>query len=211
MAQYASPTEHESSIVVSNVANPIPLGLGALAFTTAVIGAVYAGFIVPTVGSGISIAVGAALFYGGIVQLLAGMWEFRKDNTIAATIFSSYGGFLIALGVVFVPGFGILNALNRAALMHPALGLFFLCWTIFTGVLFLGSLRSSIALLLVLILLFLSYLFLTIGELAGASAVLLIIGGWIGIACAIVAWYTALANMINSTNSPFRLPIGRLG
>lgn len=94
--------------------------------------------------------------------------------------------------------------------MHPALGLFFLCWTIFTGVLFLGSLRSSIALLIVLGLLFLSYLFLTIGELAGGYIPTLMIGGWLGIVCALVGWYTALAGMINSANGTFRLPVGQL-
>lgn len=209
MAQYASQADHEQAESMASIANPMPLGLSALAFTTAVLGSVYAGFIVPSVGS-IGIAVAAALFYGGLVQLLAGMWEFRKDNTIAATIFSSYGGFLIALGVIFVPGFGILSALTIALAMHPALGLFFLCWTIFTGVLFLGSLRSSIALLIVLGLLFLSYLFLTIGELAGGNIPTLVIGGWLGIVCALVGWYTALAGMVNSANGTFRLPVGQL-
>lgn len=196
--------------MASTIANPIPLGLSALAFTTAVLGCVYAGFIVPGVGTAISIAVGVALFYGGIVQILAGMWEFRKDNTIAATIFSSYGGFLVALGVVFIPGFGISSALSHASILHQALGLLFLCWTIFSGLLFLGALRTNIALLLVLLLLFLSFLFLTIGELAGANVAFLMIGGWLGIACAIVGWYTALAGMLRTTNSAFRLPMGWL-
>ena len=65
-------------------------------------------------------------------------------------------------------------------------------WTIFTAVLFLGALRTNAALLLTLLLLFIAYLFLTIGELAGANAVLLAIGGWFGVAYAIVGWYTAL-------------------
>src|SRR5947209_11068548 len=103
MAQYVSPADQSPAnqperveTTTSSVANPIPLGLSALAFTTAIIGCAYAGFIIPSVRSSLSLAVGAALFYGGIVQLLAGMWEFRKANTIAATIFSAYGGFLLA-------------------------------------------------------------------------------------------------------------------
>ncbi|HET9921716.1 MAG TPA: GPR1/FUN34/YaaH family transporter, partial [Ktedonobacteraceae bacterium] len=85
------------------------------------------------------------------------------------------------------------------------------CWTIFSGILFLGSLRTNVAMLLVLALMFLSYLFLTIGELAGASTVLLIIGGWLAIASAIVAWYTALADMLRVSRGAFQLPMGWLG
>ncbi|HLG64167.1 MAG TPA: acetate uptake transporter [Ktedonosporobacter sp.] len=210
MAQFASSrdysvTEHQAEPIATSIANPIPLGLGALAFTTAILGCVYAGFIVHT---SIAIVIGFALFYGGIVQLLAGMWEFRKSNTVAATVFASYGGFLLALGITFAPGLGIVGTLQNPSTAHAVLGLFFLCWTIFTGVLFLGSLRTSLAFLIVLALLFLSYLLLTIGELAGGSTVLLIIGGWLGIVCALVAWYTALASILRSVDGAFRLPVG---
>src|SRR3954451_24018200 len=37
-----------------------------------------------------------ALFYGGLAQLLAGMWEFRKANTFGAVAFSSYGAFWLS-------------------------------------------------------------------------------------------------------------------
>ena len=223
MAQYVSRTDqtgHDVSRVdqakrvepaVSTIANPVPLGLSAMAFTTAIIGCSYAGFIIPSIRAGTSLAIGAALFYGGLVQILAGMWEFRKNNTIAATIFTSYGGFLVAFGAVFMPGFGIFSILNNGALLHQALGLFFLCWTIFTGVLLLSSLRTNAALILTLLLLFIGYLLLTIGQLAGANTVLLAIGGWFAVACALVGWYTALAGMLDSTNSPVKLPMGWIG
>ena len=211
MAQYATDNKLErAESMATPVADPIPLGMSALAFTTAILGCIYAGFIVPSLGSTIRIAIGAALFYGGVVQILAGMWEFRKANTVAATIFSSYGGFLVALGVIFIPGFGIFSTISNTGIYHAALGLFFLCWTIFTGVLFLGALRTNVALLLVLVLLFLGYLFRTIGELAGGTSVLLAIGGWLSIACAIVAWYTALADMLRAANGPFQLPMGHI-
>jgi uncharacterized protein len=212
--QYISRTDQEQRVepVVSTIANPLPLGLSALAFTTAIIGCSYAGFILPSsLPSSLSLAVGAALFYGGIVQILAGMWEFRKDNTATATLFSSYGGFLLAFGVIFIPGFGIFNALNSASMLHPALGLLFLCWTIFTGILFLGSLRTNLAMILTLLLLFAAYLLLTIGQLASANSVLLAIGGWLGIVTALIGWYTALASMVNSANWAYRLPMGWIG
>ena len=209
MAQYAFEHEREQAeSMVTAVANPIPLGMGVLAFTTAILGCFYAGFIIPSFGPTIRIAVSAALFYGGIVQVLAGMWEFKKANTLAATIFSSYGGFLVALGAIFIPAFGLLGAIFATGIYRAALGLFFLCWTIFTGILFLGALRTNMALLLVLLLLFVGYLFLTIGQLAGGTPVVLTIGGWLIIVCALVAWYTALAELLESTGSAFRLPTG---
>jgi succinate-acetate transporter protein len=210
MAQFAAGTEHVEQPEVSAVANPMPLGMSAFAFTTALIGCIYAGFIVPSGGSSIALAAMAAIIYGGIVQLLAGMWEFRRDNTIAATLFSAYGGFLIAFGLAFVPTLGVASALTRAGVLHTALGLFFLCWTIFSAVLLLGSLRTNLAFLIVLALMFLSFLLLTIGELAGASAILLVIGGWLGIVSALVAWYVALAGMVNGGHSVFRLPTGAM-
>jgi len=211
MAQYAFEHEHEHEQVESvaiPVADPVPLGMSALAFTTAVLGCFFAGFIVPSLGPGIRIAVSAALFYGGIVQFLAGMWEFKKANTMAATIFSSYGGFLVALAAIFTPGVGIFGAVIGTGTYNAILGLFFLTWTIFTAVLLLGALRTSMALMLVLLLLFLGYLFLTIGQFAGGNLLLLHIGGWLLILCAVVAWYTALADLLRAAHGPFQLPMG---
>ncbi len=207
MAQITADSQHDEALV-ANIADPIPLGMSAFAFTTVIIGCVYAGFILPGVGKGISLAVATALLYGGLVQILAGMWEFKKNNTMGATIFTSCGGFLAAFGIVFLPAFGIEKALVANASLTPALGLFFLCWTIFSGILFLGSMRTSMAMLLVLILLFISFLLLTIGELGGANTVLLIIGGWFGIVSGLVAWYYALADMLRATRSWFQLPVG---
>src|SRR5579885_3057341 len=101
MAQFASTNQNEVEHVegvTTSIANPVPLGMSALAFTTAILGCTYAGFIIPSRSAGLGLAVAAALFYGGIVQILAGMWEFKKNNTFAATLFSSYGGFLVAFG-----------------------------------------------------------------------------------------------------------------
>jgi succinate-acetate transporter protein len=199
MAQYATQTgqqagqEQRAERMVSSITSPMPLGMIALAFATAIIGCAYAGFIIPSGRADTGLAVGAALFFGGLVQILAGMWEFRNDDTNLATIFTSYGGFLIAFGAVFIPGFGVFSTLANASTLHQALGLFFLCWTIISGVLFLGSLRTNVAMLLTLLLLFLAYLLLTIGQLASANTTLLAIGGWIAIVTGLVGWYTALA------------------
>ena len=189
----------------STIANPAPLGLSAFALTTFVLSCVNAGFLIPQ-NTGGNVVVGLALFYGGLAQLLAGMWEFRSGNTFGATAFSSYGGFWLAFGTILIPGTGILDALTKANVVHPALGIFLLGWAIFTFLMFLGSLRSNLALIALFAFLFLTFLALAIGEL-GAGATFQMIGGWLGIITALIAWYTALAGVLSSSRSAFSLPV----
>jgi succinate-acetate transporter protein len=117
MAQLAAQKQHAES-EAGVIANAAPLGLSAFALTTAVLSCVNAGFIVPS--AGVNIFVGSALFYGGLVQILAGMWEFKRGNVLPATAFSSYGGFWITTAVIFIPGFGILYGLSSTSTLHQA-------------------------------------------------------------------------------------------
>lgn len=199
MAQYAERAEAAAPAI----ANPAPLGLSAFALTTFVLSASNAGFIF-TQGTGASIVVGLAIFYGGMTQLLAGLQEFKAGNTFGATAFCSYGGFWLALGLVLLPPTGLAAALGKD--LGTALGVFLLGWTIFTGMMFLGTLRSNGALIAVFFFLFLTFLALTIGAL-GATTTWSQIGGWLGILTALLAWYTALAGVLASTKSAFQLPV----
>jgi succinate-acetate transporter protein len=199
MAQYSA---ERTEAAAPAVANPAPLGLSAFALTTFVLSASNAGFIF-TQGSGASIVIGLAIFYGGLVQLLAGLQEFKAGNTFGATAFCSYGGFWLAVGLVLLPPTGIAAALGKD--LGTALGVFFLGWTIFTGMMFLGTLRSNLALMAVFFFLFLTFLGLTIGAL-GATSTWTQIGGWLGLLTALIAWYTALAGVLASTKSAFQLP-----
>ena len=203
MAQLAAQKQHAES-EASAIANAAPLGLSAFALTTAVLSCVNAGIIVPS--AGVNIFVGLALFYGGLVQILASMWEFKRGYVLPATVFSSYGGFWITTAVIFIPGFGILYGLSSTSTLHQALGIYFLCWAIFTGFLFLAALRTNLALLIVL-----GLLFLTIVEVTGGNSVTTQIGGWPGIATALVTWYAALADMHSSAHGAFGLPVGLIG
>jgi succinate-acetate transporter protein len=198
MALYAA--EEGAQTVAPAVANPAPLGLSAFALTTFVLSASNAGFIFNQ-GTGTTIVVGLALFYGGIVQLVAGIQEFRAGNTFGATAFCSYGGFWLAVGFLFLPGTGILASLVATKSLFPALTVFGLGWTIFTGLMFIGTLRLSGALVVVFGLLFLTFLALTIGwgaDIGGNGATWIQIGGWLGIVTALCAWYTALAGVLAS-------------
>jgi succinate-acetate transporter protein len=192
MAQAAYNTETAETAVVA-ATNPAPLGLSAFALTTFVLSAANAQLF-----TGATIVIGLALFYGGLAQLLAGMWEFRLGNTFGGTAFSSYGAFWLAVG--FTLQFKLIP--NGAAF-----GFFLLGWTIFTGLMFVGTLRSNLALMSVFGLLFLTFLALTIGAL-GDSNTFTVIGGWLGILTALAAWYTALAGLLATVKTSFLLPVG---
>src|SRR4051794_18752447 len=198
MAQIA---RERPEVLAPAVADPAPLGLCAFALTTFVLTSTYAGFF-PAAASGVAVAV--ALFYGGVAQLCAGMWEFRRNNTFGATAFTSYGAFWLSYAAILIPGTGILTAITPV--IHQALGVYLLGWTIFTGLMFLGTFRLNLALMAVLGLLFLTFLLLTIGEL-GPSTSAHQIGGYLGVLTALAAWYTALAGILASTRSPFQLPV----
>jgi len=188
----------------SAIANPAPLGLSAFALTTFVLSAANAGLY-----SGAAIVIGLALFYGGLGQLMAGMWEFRSGNTFGATAFTSYGAFWVAVGFSLMPLFGGKSVVELAG-GSTALGVFFLGWTIFTALMFLGTFRLNGALVAVFGFLTLTFLFLTIGALGGASG-MTTLGGWLGIITAALAWYTALAGVLAGTNSAIKLPTFPMG
>jgi uncharacterized protein len=145
-----------------------------------------------------------ALFYGGAVQLLAGMWEFRKNNTFSALAFSSYGAFWIAFAWYMryvVPGLPAVRA-------HEATGLFLLAWTIFTAYMLLASLGTNKVLTLTFACLFTTFLLLAIGFLAAPpNADLIKAGGVAGLVTAGLAWYLSAAGVTNASLGRTLLPV----
>ena len=193
MAQIAA---ERTEAVAPAGANPAPLGLAAFALTTFILSALNAGWY--TLGAKDAPAViGLALFYGGLAQLLAGMWEFRAGNTFGAAAFSSYGAFWLALG------WGLQNGQIR--LGTPEIGFYMLAWGIFTFLWLLGTLRTNAALIGVFLFLTLTFLALAIANFGGGST-WNVIGGYLGVITAIIAWYTAAAGMLAAGRSAFQLP-----
>jgi uncharacterized protein len=137
----------------------------------------------------------------------AGIQEFRGGNTFGATAFCSYGGFWLSFAVIFTPTFNIIPAYVVGKDFHTALGYYLLGWAIFTGIMLLGALRTNIATTGVFALLFLTFLALMIGAFSSSTGWDKI-GGWLGIITAIVAWYTAMAGIVNSTKLVVKLPVG---
>jgi len=181
-----------------SLADPAPLGLAGFAATTFFLSAVNANMLSPTVETGV---LGLALFYGGIAQLLAGMWEFAKGNTFGALAFSSFGAFWLSFWYLIshvVPGW--LSAKTPPAVtdINHAVGLYLLIWTIFTGYMLIAATRVSGVVMAVFALLFLTFLALTIGKFADSSGWTKV-GGWLGLMTAVVAWYGSLAGVMNAT------------
>jgi len=133
--------------VAAGFADPGPLGLAGFAGTTFYLSAVNAGLLPKSVEAGVF---GLAIFYGGIAQLLAGMWEFVKGNTFGAVAFSSFGAFWLSFWylVTHLPK-------APASDIGHAVGTYLLIWTIFTAYMFVASMRTSGAIMAV-------FLFLTL-------------------------------------------------
>lgn len=183
----------------AHIADPAPLGLAAFAMTTFVLSAFNSGLVANHALEAVVLPL--ALFYGGLGQFLAGMWEFRKGNTFGALAFSSYGAFWLSFAayVKFVaPGLG-----SDAA---TATGLYLLAWTIFTAYMTVAAARVNAAVLAVFVFLTLTFLFLTVGSLAGAAAMTKL-GGWLGLVTAVLAWYTSFAGVANFTWKRTILPV----
>lgn len=212
MAQLAAERSEQPAAAAPASANPAPLGLCGFALTTFVLSCVNAGFIIPQ-GVGLTIVLGLAVFYGGLAQMLAGMWEFRAGNTFGAAAFTSYGAFWLSFAAIFIPGFGVLAAFTGKAAatnINTAIGIYLLGWTIFTALMTLGTLKSNLALISVFVVLTLTFLWLVIGFL-GAGTFWIQLGGWFGILTALLAWYTALAGILASGRNAFTLPVFPVG
>jgi len=202
-------------------ANPAPLGLSAFALTTFVLSLIN---ISARHLAEPNIVVALAYGYGGLIQLLAGMWEMAVGNTFGATALSSYGGFWLSFAIVLTPGgFDIQAAYATvdATTGKPtgagandftnAFGFFLIGWFIFTFILLLCTLRSTVAFFFLFFFLDMAFMFLGIGYLQATDGVpdknIIKTGGWFGLFAAFMAWYNALAGIADDSNSFFVVPV----
>ena len=177
-------------------ADPAPLGLAAFALTTFLLSAKNAGWT-----DGGAAWLGFAFAYGGLAQLLAGMWEFRNRNVFGATAFSTYGSFWIGLGLyVLLVEEGSPNALND-------LGFILLAFAIFNTYMLLWSTRITTAVFLVFLTLEITEIVLFLGFFSDSQGVIEA-GGVIGVITAAVAWYTSAAGVLNGMAGRQILKVG---
>jgi len=195
------PIRSESSVPPAagwRPADPAPLGLAGFAMTTFVLSMFNSNLVGP---GGTPVVLGLALAYGGLVQLLAGLWEFRTGNTFGAVAFCSFGAFWIS--------FWALNVFYAKAItgnVGHALGVYLWAWAIFTAYMTVAALRVSAAVLLVFVLLTVTFVLLAIGA-DGAHKSVTEAGGYVGLATAVAAWYASFAAVVNSTFRRVIMPV----
>jgi hypothetical protein len=177
------------------LADPAPLGLAGFAATTLVLSFVNTGIIG---AAAVAAVLPLALFYGGIAQLIAGILDFRRGNTLGVTAFCTYGAFWLAFAFYFWQ--------FKGTPLGQATGMFLLVFAVVTAYLSLAALRTSLALLTTLTLLTLTFIVLTIAAFANSGGIAKV-GGWIGVVTAIVAFYTSAAIVVNATWRRPALPL----
>jgi succinate-acetate transporter protein len=188
----------------ASIADPGPLGLGAFALTTFILSAhnAFGAGTTPLLAS-----FGYAIFYGGLAQFAAGMWEFRKNNTFGATAFGTYGGFWMGLAAFII--LVLAGKVSGSDVTH-SLGWILLAFAIFNTYMMLWAARLNMAVFLVFLTLEATEILLFIGNFAGnaAGSGLVAVGGYVGILTALVAWYASAAGVVNSMSSTPVLPVG---
>lgn len=192
------------------IADPAPLGLAAFALTTFLLSAKNAGWMGSATGDA---WLGYAFAYGGLGQLLAGMWEFRNRNVFGATAFSTYGAFWIGLflWVKFVAGAappaGVTATVYGAQLGHD-LGWILLAFAIFNTYMLIMSTQVNAAVFAVFLTLELTEILLFIGNFA-ANTNIVKIGGYLGVITAAAAWYASAAGVANGMGGRLSVPVGK--
>ena len=207
-SQPPTPVANQSAVTGSAPgwvpANPAPLGLMGFGITTLILSVMNANLV--SFANDLPVVLGVALAYGGISQLVAGIWEFRTGNTFGAVAFTSYGAFWISF--FFLVTFDLAKVGGGAGGVDAGLGLYLWAWGIFTAIMFLCTFTSPRAIQFVFLALTVTFVFLGIGN-AGGSASMIHVGGYVGIVTAAAALYTAAGEIMVTVYGHDVLPLGR--
>jgi succinate-acetate transporter protein len=181
------------------VANPAALGLAGFAVANLMLNVINAGWLPQ---SAMPAVLPLAFFAGGIAQLVAAVGEFRRGSTFGATAFGSYGIFWLSL-------WGFLefqmDKFPSEAAAHQALGVFLMCWLIWTVFVWIASFRVSVVLNLLFLDLIGVFAFQAAGFVSG-STMLVHVGGYFGIMLSVIGFYGAVETVVNETFGRTVLP-----
>ncbi|CAG8668693.1 putative transmembrane protein [Rhizophagus irregularis DAOM 181602=DAOM 197198] len=210
MPKSNSTLDETTSVPPKAQANAAPLGLSSFAMTLFV-------FSMYLIGTGgvvnHNVALGLALFYGGFIQVLAGIFEMMRGDIFHGTIFPSFGGYWICFGFINYDATGILSSYkDNPEMLRNALGIFLVGWTIFAFIMLLCALKSNLVLITILSLLVIINTLLTTATFTGLKS-FEVAGGVFGVIAAFCAWYLALALILQKESSYFTLktwPIERI-
>lgn len=184
--------------IVDTTSNPAPLGLCAFGMTTVLLNIHNIGFTELD-----SMILGMGIFFGGFAQILAGLMEFKKNNTFGTTAFTAYGIFWLTLvTLIILPKMGLVDAPSKTAM-----GMYLTVWGLFTAMLFIGTFRISRALQFVFGSLTVLFFLLAIGNFTG-NIIFTQVAGIEGIICGHLAIYAGLAQVINELYGKEVFPLG---
>ena len=197
-----APASVAPASALPGIADPAPLGLAAFALTTFLLSAINAGWAKNTTGGDWW---GYAIAYGGLCQLLAGMWEFRNKNVFGATAFATYGGFWIGLGLWLLH---IAPSATNPLQINRDLGWILLAFAIFNTYMLIWSTQVNMAVFAVFLTLELTEIILFIGNFSGSTGTVKF-GGYVGVVTAAAAWYASAAGVANGMGGRLSVPVGR--
>jgi uncharacterized protein len=181
-----------------NSANPAPLGLLAFGMTTVLLNLHNSGIFELN-----SMILAMGIFYGGLAQVLAGIMEWKKNNTFGLTAFASYGFFWLTLvALIVMPKLGWIDNTSGTGMVY-----YLIMWGIFTLLMFIGTLKLSVALQVVFGTLTVLFFLLAIGDATGSASIKQFAGGE-GIVCGASAIYTGIAQVLNEVHGKTLLPLG---
>jgi uncharacterized protein len=181
--------------------NPAPLGLAGFGLTTILLSLVNAG-VLPAAGQ--SVVLPLALFFGGLIQLIAGVMEYREGNTFGTTVFTSYGAFWIWFAsMVILANVGALNLKGA----NSAIGVCLLLWALLTAGFWVASFRLTRLISSAVFMADVTLVLLGLGEIL-ESQTLHMLGGWAGVITGLLATYASSAVLINTELGRAVLPTG---
>jgi succinate-acetate transporter protein len=182
-------------------ANPAALGLVGFGLTTVLLSLINAG-VLPVGGEGVVIPL--ALAYGGFIQILAGLLEFRLGNTFGMTAFLSYGAFWWWFAFLLLFAHQGMIDLSGAG---PTVGVALLLWGLLTLCLWVSTFRLPRILFAIFLTLWITFLLLGLGGVLGAPT-LSRLGGWLGLVCGSLAIYGSFGLVTNATWGRAVIPLG---
>lgn len=193
----------ENTITIKDTtSNPAPLGLLGFGMTTVLLNLHNAGLYELN-----SMIIGMGIFVGGIAQIIAGIQEWKKNNTFGATAFTAYGSFWISLVTIWIlPRTSFGSDLKSD---EVSMGWYLLMWGIFTAFMFVGTLRLNRALQVVFGSLVILFVLLAAGDFTGIKAIK-VVAGIEGIFCGLSAMYACAAQILNEVYGKTILPIGKV-
>jgi len=184
--------------IADTSANPAPLGLLGFGMTTVLLNLANAG-IIPLTG----MIMGMGIFVGGIAQVIAGVMEWKKNNTFGTTAFTAYGFFWLTLVAIWVmPKLGVAEAADA-----QSMGWFLLMWGLFTLAMFVGTLKLNRALQVVFGTLVVLFFLLAAADFTESKA-LKTFAGYEGLICGLSAIYASVAQVLNEVYGKVVLPLG---